>query len=201
MPKMGDIVRNKNSSDDFLEFISYNEAIHLQEVTTLLGSFVENGFLKQLFDKGPQAMDKAQLLVDMFGDCANPTNFSEQSKATNISPNDMGDFTDSEASDNDDLFDTTSPSYSKSTPNPVIETPPILPDVEMTPVDQTVTPETSWKKDKQKAYVTDDKQVKNQSTTANPGAQTLAKKSRKRMNISVPEATQILTGFKEADDQ
>ncbi|CAB4421395.1 unnamed protein product [Rhizophagus irregularis] len=54
------------------------------------------------------------------------------------------------------------------TPNPVIDIPPILPDVEMTSVDQTVTSETFWKKDKQKARVTDNKQVKNQSTTANP---------------------------------
>ncbi|PKK57103.1 hypothetical protein RhiirC2_721442 [Rhizophagus irregularis] len=48
-----------------------------------------------------------------------------------------------------------------------------------------MTPETSWKKDKQKAHATDDKQVKNQSTTAKPDAKT-----------SVPEATQILTGYK-----
>ncbi|PKY62507.1 hypothetical protein RhiirA4_432580, partial [Rhizophagus irregularis] len=158
MPKMGDIVRNKNSSDDFLEFISYNEAIHLQEVTTLLGSFVENGFLKQLFDKGPQAMDKAQLLVDTFGECANPNNFTEQAKATNIQPTtlsllftiavyvssrswdsfaarayrlygDMGDDTESEGpSVDDELFTSTSSSNVNTTPNPVLETPPILPD-------------------------------------------------------------------------
>ncbi|CAB4422560.1 unnamed protein product [Rhizophagus irregularis] len=46
----------------------------------------------------------------------------------------------------------------------VVETPPILPDVEMTPVNQTV--------------ITDDKQVKNQSTTAKPDAKTLAKNLR-----------------------
>uniref|UniRef100_U9TFV2 Uncharacterized protein n=1 Tax=Rhizophagus irregularis (strain DAOM 181602 / DAOM 197198 / MUCL 43194) TaxID=747089 RepID=U9TFV2_RHIID len=33
-----------------------------------LGSFVKNGFLKTLFDKSPQAINKAQLLVEMFGD-------------------------------------------------------------------------------------------------------------------------------------
>ncbi|PKY33879.1 hypothetical protein RhiirB3_453150 [Rhizophagus irregularis] len=44
------------------------------------------------------------------------------------------------------------------TPKSVLEMPPILPDVEMTPVDQTVIPENSRKKDKQKAHVTDDKQ-------------------------------------------
>ncbi|EXX55573.1 hypothetical protein RirG_224260 [Rhizophagus irregularis DAOM 197198w] len=52
-----------------------------------------------------------------------------------------------------------------------------------------------------KAHVTDDKQVKNQSTTANPGAQTSAKKPYKGKNLPIPEATQILTGYKEADDQ
>ncbi|PKC01681.1 hypothetical protein RhiirA5_402719 [Rhizophagus irregularis] len=51
------------------------------------------------------------------------------------------------------------------------------------------------------AHVTDDKQVKNQSTTANPGAQTSAKKPYKGKNLPIPEATQILTGYKGADDQ
>ncbi|EXX58898.1 hypothetical protein RirG_193670 [Rhizophagus irregularis DAOM 197198w] len=51
------------------------------------------------------------------------------------------------------------------------------------------------------ARVTDDKQVKNQSITANPGVQTSAKKPRKGKNLSIPKATQILTGYKEADDQ
>jgi hypothetical protein len=31
-------------------------------------------------------MDKAQLLVDTFGECANPNNFTEQAKVTNIQP-------------------------------------------------------------------------------------------------------------------
>ncbi|PKY21248.1 hypothetical protein RhiirB3_434780 [Rhizophagus irregularis] len=115
---------------------------------------------------------------------------------------DMGDVTESECSSADDeLFTSTSSSNMKTTPNPVLEMPPILPDVEMTPVDQTVTSETSQKKDKQKAHVTDNKKVKNQSTMANPDAQTSATQPRKGKNLSVPEATQILTGYKEADDQ
>ncbi|CAB4410497.1 unnamed protein product [Rhizophagus irregularis] len=40
-----------------------------------------------------------------------------------------------------------------------------------------------------------DKQVTNQSTTANPGAKTLAKNSKKEKKSSVPEVTQILTGY------
>ncbi|GET62165.1 hypothetical protein GLOIN_2v1791351 [Rhizophagus irregularis DAOM 181602=DAOM 197198] len=59
-------------------------------------------------------------------------------------------------------------------------------------------PKTSQKKDKQKVHVTDDKQVKNQSTMANPDAKTLVKNSKK---ASIPEATQILTGYKAVGDE
>ncbi|PKY47299.1 hypothetical protein RhiirA4_462432 [Rhizophagus irregularis] len=173
MSNMGDLVRNPNNAKDFLRFISFNGDMFLHRVTAQLGSFVENG----LFEKSPQAMDKAQLLVETFGDTLHLwDNFATRAYTLY---GDMGDDTESE----------------------VLESPLILPDVEMTPVDQTVTPKTSRKKDKQKARITDDKQVKNQSITANPGAQTSVKKPRRGKNLSVPEATQILTGFKEADDQ
>ncbi|PKC00937.1 hypothetical protein RhiirA5_504895 [Rhizophagus irregularis] len=195
MSNIGDLVRNKNCAEDFLKFISYNGYQYLHEVTAELSLFVENGFLKTLFDKSPQAMDKAQLLVETFGKSANPNNFSIQAQWDKFATcaytlyGDMGVDTELEyLSADDELFTSTSSSNMKTTPNPVLETPPILPDVEMTPIDQT-------------ARVTDDKQVKNQSTTANPGAQTSAKKPRKGKNSSVPEATQILTGYKEADDQ
>ncbi|PKC57902.1 hypothetical protein RhiirA1_401043 [Rhizophagus irregularis] len=59
-------------------------------------------------------------------------------------------------------------------------------------------PKTSQKKDKQKVHVTDDKQVKNQSTMANPDAKTLVKNSKK---ASIPEATQILTGYEAVGDE
>ncbi|PKC56876.1 hypothetical protein RhiirA1_446392 [Rhizophagus irregularis] len=55
----------------------------------------------------------------------------------------------------DELFTSTSSSNMKTTPNPVLEMPPILPNMEMTPVDQTVIPETFQKKDKQKFWITD----------------------------------------------
>ncbi|PKK61455.1 hypothetical protein RhiirC2_791787 [Rhizophagus irregularis] len=84
-------------------------------------------------------------------------------------------------------------------PNPVLETPPILPDVEMTPADHTVTPKNSQKKNKQKARVIDDKQVKHQSTTANPDAKTSAKNSHKEKKSSDTEVTQILTGKSESE--
>ncbi|PKY50773.1 hypothetical protein RhiirA4_467419 [Rhizophagus irregularis] len=231
MSNMGDSVRNPNNAEDFLKFISYNGDMFLHRVIAQFSSFVENGFLKTLFDKNPQAMDKAQLLVKTFGECANPKNFKFQAKATKIQPTilslifsialyslsrswdnfatcaytlygDMRDDTESECpSVDNELFASISSSNTKTTPNPVLETSPILPDVKMALIDQTVTSKTSQKKDKQKAYVTDDKQIMNQSTTTNPSAQTSAKKPNRGKNLSVPEAIQILTGFKEADDQ
>ncbi|RGB37424.1 hypothetical protein C1646_781423 [Rhizophagus diaphanus] len=73
----------------------------------------------------------------------------------------------------------------KQTPNTVSDKPPVLPDKEMAPVDQTVTPETFWKKkQKSKARVLDDKQTKNQSTTAKPDAQTSVNKPNKREEIT-----------------
>ena len=86
MSNMEDLVRNPNSAEDFMKFLSYNSEMFLHRVTLQLATFVENGFLKTLFDKSPQAMDKAQLLVETFGESANPNNFSEQAKATNIQP-------------------------------------------------------------------------------------------------------------------
>ncbi|PKC52114.1 hypothetical protein RhiirA1_482238, partial [Rhizophagus irregularis] len=53
-------------------------------------------------------------------------------------------------------------------PNSVPIKLPSMPDIVMTPVDQTVIFENSWKKDKQKARVTTDKQITNQSTKAKP---------------------------------
>uniref|UniRef100_U9T7H1 Uncharacterized protein n=1 Tax=Rhizophagus irregularis (strain DAOM 181602 / DAOM 197198 / MUCL 43194) TaxID=747089 RepID=U9T7H1_RHIID len=181
MSHMGDSVGTP--AELFLEFIA------------------ENGFLKTLFDKNPQQpVDKAQLLVDMFGESANLNNFAQQAAVTNIQPTtlsllfsialyvssrlwddfasraytnygDMGD-SESECPSADDEFGSTFLSTLKTTPKPVHITPPILPDVEITPVNQTVTPETSRKKDKQKARVAKDKQVIHQSFTANPEAQT-----------------------------
>ncbi|EXX58021.1 hypothetical protein RirG_201770 [Rhizophagus irregularis DAOM 197198w] len=51
------------------------------------------------------------------------------------------------------------------------------------------------KKDKQKARITDDKQVANQSTKAIPDVKTSAKNFHKGKKSSEPEATQILTGY------
>ncbi|GET63662.1 hypothetical protein GLOIN_2v1791351 [Rhizophagus irregularis DAOM 181602=DAOM 197198] len=70
-----------------------------------------------------------------------------------------------------------------------------MPDIVMPPVDQTVIPENSRKKDKQKARITDDKQVANQSTKAKPDVKTSAKNSHKGKKSSELEATQILIGY------
>ncbi|EXX63251.1 hypothetical protein RirG_154050 [Rhizophagus irregularis DAOM 197198w] len=61
----------------------------------------------------------------------------------------------------------------------------ILPNVEMIPVNQSVMPENFWKdKQKLKACITTDKQVKDQSTTAKSDAQTSAKKPQKGKKTS-----------------
>ncbi|PKY55607.1 hypothetical protein RhiirA4_475184, partial [Rhizophagus irregularis] len=177
-----------------VEFISKFEEVFFQTAAYNLGTFIEDGFLKDLFRKDPsKTVDKAQLLIERFGETANPANFSVQSQATNIQPTtlalihsialyvsskswenfqahfflkfgDMGDDDVSEdygnSSDDDLLTDTEvarqlSKEFRLQTPpKPVIVTPPILPDVDIILDDHSVTPETSRKKDKQKARVT-----------------------------------------------
>ncbi|EXX69561.1 hypothetical protein GLOIN_2v1820645 [Rhizophagus irregularis DAOM 181602=DAOM 197198] len=85
MLNMGDFVGTLE--EDFLKFISVEGESFLSYTTFQLGQFVENGFLKTLFDKNPQqSIDKAQLLVDMFGESANMNNFAQQAAAMNIQP-------------------------------------------------------------------------------------------------------------------
>ncbi|PKB97628.1 hypothetical protein RhiirA5_432777, partial [Rhizophagus irregularis] len=168
--------------------------------------------VKDLFEKNPSVpKDKAQILIERFGETANPANFSSQAQATNIQPTtlllifsialyaaskswdnfstqfylnfgDTGDDDDDEddnSQDTDDYLMDASPFLEQDVddlirqgfqkpPNPVPIKLPSMPDIVMTPVDQTVIPENSRKKDKQKARVTDDKQVANQSTKAKP---------------------------------
>ncbi|PKK61461.1 hypothetical protein RhiirC2_791766 [Rhizophagus irregularis] len=214
-----------------IDFVSEFQDIFFETISQHLGTFIQDGFLKDLYDKKPTTpVDKAQMLIDRFGESANPQKFIEQARSLNIQPTtlslifsialsaasrswdnftthfymefgDMGDEVDS------DFFDESDDEWNEAelgsrlnelrlqTPNPVLETPPILPDVEMTPADHSVTPETSRKKNKQKACVIDDKQVKHQSTTANPDAKTSAKNSHKGKKSSDTEVTQILTGY------
>ncbi|PKY57995.1 hypothetical protein RhiirA4_479506 [Rhizophagus irregularis] len=225
-----------------VEFISRFEEVFFQTAAYNLGTFIEDGFLKDLFQKNPsKTVDKAQLLIERFGETANPVNFSAQSQATNIQPTtlalihsialyvsskswenfqahfflkfgDMGDDVSDDYGDSseDDLVTDAevarrlSKEFRLQTPpKPVVVTPPILPDVDMIVDDHSVTPETSQKKDKQKARVTVDKQIKHQSTTAKPDAKTPVNNSQKEKNkpLPVPEATQILTGYEAVGDE
>ncbi|CAB4417208.1 unnamed protein product [Rhizophagus irregularis] len=225
-----------------VEFISRFEEVFFQTAAYNLGTFIEDGFLKDLFQKNPsKTVDKAQLLIERFGETANPVNFSAQSQATNIQPTTLGLihsialYVSSKSWENfqahfflkfGDMGDDVSDDYGDSSeddlvtdaevarrlskefrlqtpPKPVVVTPPILPDVDMIVDDHSVTPETSQKKDKQKARVTVDKQIKHQSTTAKPDAKMPAKNSQKEKNkpAPVPEATQILTGYEAVGDE
>ncbi|GET54756.1 hypothetical protein RhiirA5_433549 [Rhizophagus irregularis] len=60
-----------------LEFVSEFSVVYFHTITLHIGLFIENGFLKNLFEKNPSvAKDKAQLLIEMFGDAVNPKNFT-----------------------------------------------------------------------------------------------------------------------------
>ncbi|CAB4423745.1 unnamed protein product [Rhizophagus irregularis] len=242
--------KSRKSNQAAVDFVSKFNEIYFRSISHYLSSFVQDGFLKELFEKNPSApVDKAQLLIRKFGDAANPANFTSQAQATNIQPttlslifsiafysasrswenfasqflSEFGDIHVMSEEDVDDMFDESSDDEQDVSedlgllseeellkkgyqipppPKPAIVTPPILPDIVMTPVDQTVTPETSRKKDKQKARATDDKQVKNQSTTAKPDAKTPAKNSQKEKKSSTPEVIQLfLTGYETTDDE
>ncbi|PKY60051.1 hypothetical protein RhiirA4_430840 [Rhizophagus irregularis] len=70
-----------------VEFVSRFNEPYFQAISYHLGSFVKDGFLKDLFEKTPSTpVDKAQLLIERFGKSANPKNFSAQAPATNIQP-------------------------------------------------------------------------------------------------------------------
>ena len=70
-----------------IEFVSEYDVFFFNTLTQNLGSFVEDGFLKTLFDKTPsKPVDKAQLLIDRFGEAANPANFTTQAQTSNIQP-------------------------------------------------------------------------------------------------------------------
>ncbi|CAB4432324.1 unnamed protein product [Rhizophagus irregularis] len=211
--------KSRTPNEAALDFVSKFNEIYFQTFTHHLSSFVQDGFLKDLFEKNPSVTkDKAKLLIEKFGDTANPANFTSQAQATNIQPTTLFKFGDLGSDDDDDDADTDDYLMDESPlleldeddllrqgfqmpPYPVPIKLPSMPDIVMTPVDQTVIPKNSRKKDKQKARVTDDKQVKNQSTTAKPDAKTSAKNSHKGKKTSELEATQILTGYETNDDE
>ncbi|PKY39093.1 hypothetical protein RhiirA4_452229 [Rhizophagus irregularis] len=218
------IDKSRTQFESAIEFISDFNDIFYQTIGNHLGYFIEDGFLKKLFDKNPSMpVDKAQLLIEKFGESANSTNFTSQAQATNIQLTTLslifsialfvssrswdnfvaqffhkfGDMGDDE--DEDDMFDESSKDehadriefnqkvkeFKLQTPKTVDKTP-LLPDMELSPVIFL-------------AKNPDDKQVKHQSTTANPDVQTSAKNSQKDKKSS--ESTQILTGYEAVGDE
>ncbi|PKC53862.1 hypothetical protein RhiirA1_478425, partial [Rhizophagus irregularis] len=106
-------------------------------------------------------------------------NFSTQFYCKFGDTGDDDDDEDRESQDTDDYLMDASPFFDQDVddlicqgfqrpPDPVPIKLPSMPDIVTPPVDQTVIPKNSRKKDKQKACVTDDKQVTNQSTKARP---------------------------------
>ncbi|GBC24582.1 hypothetical protein GLOIN_2v1871772 [Rhizophagus irregularis DAOM 181602=DAOM 197198] len=183
--------KSQTTNEEALDFVSKFNETYFQTFTHHLSSFVQDGFLKDLFEKNPSVpKDKAQLLIQKFGETANPANFTSQAQATNIQPTTLS-----------LIFSIALYAAFKSWDNPVPIKLPSMPDIVMTPVDQTGIPEHSRKKDKQKARITDDKQVANQSTKAKADAKTPAKNSHKGKKSSELEATQILTEYKAVGEE
>ncbi|PKY37200.1 hypothetical protein RhiirB3_461852, partial [Rhizophagus irregularis] len=148
-----------------IDFVSEFQDIFFETISQHLGTFIQDGFLKDLYEKKPTTpVDKAQMLIDRFGESANPQKFIEQARSLNIQPTtlslifsialsaasrswdnftthfymefgDMGDEVDPNLFDKseDDEWNAAELGSQLSelgvqTPNPVLETPPILPD-------------------------------------------------------------------------
>ncbi|GET51028.1 hypothetical protein GLOIN_2v1846618 [Rhizophagus irregularis DAOM 181602=DAOM 197198] len=79
--------KSRTPNEEALDFVSLFNEQYFNTVTYHLSSFVQDGFLKDLFEKNPSVpKDKAQILIERFGDSANPANFTTQAQATNIQP-------------------------------------------------------------------------------------------------------------------
>ncbi|PKY61254.1 hypothetical protein RhiirA4_485962 [Rhizophagus irregularis] len=104
---------------------------------------------------------------------------------------DLDDLDDSaEDYDTDDIIENTPDT---PTPNPVLKLQPELPDVEMTSIDQPVTPKILRKEEINNfTCVTTDKQVINQSTSK---GKNYRKKKSLANNLSIPTVTEVLTGY------
>ncbi|EXX59766.1 hypothetical protein GLOIN_2v1846618 [Rhizophagus irregularis DAOM 181602=DAOM 197198] len=79
--------KSRTPNEEALDFVSKFNEIYFQTITHHLSSFVQDSFLKDLFDKNPSVLkDKAQILIERFGDSANSVNFTTQAQAMNIQP-------------------------------------------------------------------------------------------------------------------
>ncbi|PKY59369.1 hypothetical protein RhiirA4_430360, partial [Rhizophagus irregularis] len=78
--------KSRTSNKAAVDFVSNFNEIYFRSISHILSSFVQNGFLKELFEKNPSApADKGQILIRRFGNaakCQPPT----QAEATNIQP-------------------------------------------------------------------------------------------------------------------
>ncbi|GBC19105.2 hypothetical protein GLOIN_2v1846618 [Rhizophagus irregularis DAOM 181602=DAOM 197198] len=70
-----------------IDFVSEFQDIFFETISQHLGTFIQDGFLKDLYEKKPTTpVDKAQMLIDRFGESANPQKFIEQARSLNIQP-------------------------------------------------------------------------------------------------------------------
>ncbi|GBC12966.2 hypothetical protein GLOIN_2v1791351 [Rhizophagus irregularis DAOM 181602=DAOM 197198] len=79
--------KSRTPNEAALDFISKFNETYFHFITYHLSSFVQDSFLKDLFEKNPSVpKDKAKILIERFGESANPANFTSQTQATNIQP-------------------------------------------------------------------------------------------------------------------
>jgi hypothetical protein len=196
--------KSRTPNEAAIDFVSKFNEIYFHTFSYHLSSFVQDGFLKNLFEKNPSvAKDKVQLLIEKFGKSANPTNFTLQAQATNIQPTTLSlifsialysvsrtwknfaaqFFIDMNDDGSDDMLDESSEDEPDEDEDDLIN----LKGLQMPPNPVLDTP---------LILLTVNKQVKHQSTMAKPNVKTSAKNSQKEKKSSEPEATQILTGYK-----
>ncbi|EXX56043.1 hypothetical protein GLOIN_2v1791351 [Rhizophagus irregularis DAOM 181602=DAOM 197198] len=161
------------TNEEALDFISKFNEQYFHTVTYHLSSFVQDGFLKDLFEKNLSvSKDKVQILIERFGDSANPANFTSQAQATNIQPNTDDYLMDASPFLEQDVDDLIRQGFQRP-PDLVPIKLPSMPDIVMPPVDQ----------------------------TAKPDVKTSAKNSHKGKKSSELEATQILTGYETVEKE
>ncbi|PKC56491.1 hypothetical protein RhiirA1_473915 [Rhizophagus irregularis] len=121
---------SKIQYEETVDFISKFNDIFYQTLSFHLGSFIEDSFFKDLFEKNPsKAVDKAQLLIEKFGKTADSANFTAQIQTTNIQPTTLLliFFISSTDEPNVVEFNQKINELRSKALKPVVKTPPILP--------------------------------------------------------------------------
>ncbi|PKC65556.1 hypothetical protein RhiirA1_460878 [Rhizophagus irregularis] len=194
-----------------IDFVSSFQDVFFETISQHLGTFIQDGFLKDLYEKQPTTpVDKAQMLIDRFGKSANPQKFIEQARSLNIQPTTLSlifsiafsvasrswdNFTTHFYMEFGDMGNKVNPDFFDESEDDERN------EAELGSQLNKIWLQIPNPKDKQKARVTVDKQVKNQSTTAKPDAKTSAKNSQKDKKSSDTEVTQILTGYEAVGDE